>query len=80
VRPDKILREVAIDPSRRNPLGLYEPGEPEEMLGFQEGRPATRDEVVATIDARLPDLRRLAEPEGPQAVPAFERTLAGMKG
>lgn len=57
----------------------YQPfrrGEPEETLWLREGRPATRDEVMAAIDAGLTDLRRVAGAQGPEAVQAFERAHA----
>lgn len=38
-----------------------------------EGRPATRDEVVASIDSGLPILRADAEAEGSDAVADLEQ-------
>lgn len=43
---------------------LFQIGAPVEVLWFKEGRTATRDEVLASIDKGLPYLRRVAEAEG----------------
>jgi hypothetical protein len=53
---------------------LFNIGEPEEVLWFAEGRAATRDEVMASIETGLPLLR--AEEEGPEAVAALQSSLA----
>lgn len=47
---------------------LFDVGEPTETLWFAEGRPASRDEVLASIDSGLPILRDMAEQDGPDAV------------
>jgi hypothetical protein len=49
----------------RDPAGapLFDVGEPSEVLWFAEGRAATRDEVLASIDSGMPILRAEAERE-----------------
>jgi hypothetical protein len=51
-----------------NPGTLFEVGKPEHVEWYAEGRPATRQEVIDSIDGGLPKLRRLAELDGPEAV------------
>lgn len=58
---------------------LFDVGEPTEVRWFAEGRPATRDEVLASIASGLPLLARPAAEEGPEALAALERkTFAAM--
>jgi hypothetical protein len=52
---------------------LFTVGDPIETRWFAEGREATRDEVLASIDSGLPLLREPAEADGPDAVAALER-------
>ncbi|MFI6819242.1 hypothetical protein ACIBG7_43125 [Nonomuraea sp. NPDC050328] len=47
---------------------LIEVGDPSEVLWYAEGRPATREEVLAAIDSGLPTLREQAEAQGAFAV------------
>jgi len=47
-------------------------GEPVETLWFCEGRPATRAEIIHSIETGLPILRQLAQDEGPAAVKDLE--------
>ena len=47
---------------------LFNVGEPEETLWFAEGRPARREEVLASIDSGLPLLREEAEKDGAEAL------------
>lgn len=63
-------------PHREGPGLLFQIGDPVETLWFAEGRQATRDEVMASMDSGLPSLRELAEAEGMGAVRAFERMHA----
>ena len=51
---------------------LFRIGDPTETLWYAEGREATREEVVASIDSGLPALREVAEEEGPKAVAELE--------
>jgi hypothetical protein len=50
---------------------LFKIGEPERTFWFAEGRPATREEVMLSINSGLPLLR--ADEEGPKAVAELER-------
>lgn len=55
---------------------LFRLGEPEAVEWYANGRPATRNEVMASIDSGLPSLREPAEQEGPDAVKALEAAIA----
>jgi hypothetical protein len=50
---------------------LFEIGTPTSVSWWREGRFATRAEILASIDAGLPELRRVSEAEGPEAVAAL---------
>lgn len=50
---------------------LIEVGDPTDTLWFAEGRAATRDEVVASIDSGYPLLLEVAQAEGSGAVEAL---------
>ena len=52
---------------------LFDVGEPKRALWFAEGVPATREQVLASVDSGLPILREMAEDEGPSAVAELER-------
>jgi hypothetical protein len=52
---------------------LFNVGVPVETLWFTEGRPATRDEVLASIESGIHLLREEAEKEGPAAIHALEQ-------
>lgn len=58
---------------------LFRLGEPERVLWFAEGRPATREEVTRSIDSGLPLLRQPAEEEGPEAVAELNRYIERMQ-
>jgi hypothetical protein len=47
---------------------LFNVGDPVRVEFFAEGREATHDEIMASIDSGLPSLRKIAEREGPDAV------------
>jgi hypothetical protein len=47
---------------------LFNVGDPESVEFFAEGRKATRDEIMASIDSGLPILQAMAERDGPDAV------------
>lgn len=55
-----ITREWALFPDGSGGM-LIEVGEPSETLWFAEGRPATREEVEASITTGLPILQEMAE-------------------
>lgn len=52
---------------------LFTVGDPIETLWFAEGRQATREEVLASIDSGLPLLHESAEAESVEAVAALDR-------
>lgn len=52
---------------------LIKMGEPATVEWFAEGRPATRDEVEASMASGLPHLQRLADEEGPLAQAELQR-------
>ena len=58
----------------REPPVLVRVGDPTETLWYAKGRPATRDEVDASIESGLPLLR--AEEEGPDAVAELKRLVS----
>jgi hypothetical protein len=51
---------------------LFQLAPPETLLFFREGRPATRAEILDSIDSGMPTLRRLALDEGPDAERALD--------
>lgn len=51
-------------------------GEPVEVMWIAEGREATREEVMASIDGGLPELLKVAEEEGEKAMDALARMVA----
>lgn len=55
---------------------LFSVGEPVETISFAEGRPARREEVVASIDSGLPVLREEAQEDGPEAVALLDQLHA----
>lgn len=55
---------------------LFRIGRPTGVAWWAEGRPATRAEVLASIDSGLPLLREMAWQDGPDAVAALERQHA----
>jgi hypothetical protein len=52
---------------------LFNVGDPERVEFFAEGRAATRDEIMASIDSGLPILREMAERDGPDAVAELQQ-------
>ena len=52
---------------------LFEVGEPLETLWFSQGREATRQEILHSIETGLPGLLELAKEDGPAAVADLER-------
>jgi hypothetical protein len=55
-------------PGAGQPGVLFQLGDPVETLWFANGRPATRDEVMASINSGLPTLLDMAKAEGKEAV------------
>jgi len=59
---------------------LFDIGEPDSVAFYAQGRPATRAEVLASIESGLPTLREMAEADGPEAVAALdEQTAAALE-
>jgi hypothetical protein len=54
---------------------LFDIGEPTRALWYAEGRAATRDEVVASIQSGLPTLAEMAKDDGPDACAELERRV-----
>lgn len=52
---------------------LFDIGEPSKVEWIAEGRTATREEVMASIDSGLPHLREYAEQDGPDAMRELDR-------
>lgn len=52
---------------------LFSLGEAEVTSWWSQGRRATREEVMASINSGLPILQQMAEHEGPSAIAEFER-------
>lgn len=55
---------------------LFLLGEPIRWSWWHRGRPATREEILSSINSGLPLLRKLAEEEGVDAITEFERQIA----
>lgn len=51
---------------------LFKLGAPDRVFWFAEGREATREEVMASIESGYPLLKELADQEGPEALRALE--------
>jgi hypothetical protein len=47
---------------------LFRIGQPVKVQWFAQGRRATREEAIESLDSGMPFLRQLAEAEGPQAM------------
>lgn len=54
---------------------LFNLGEPVETLWFAHGRPASRDEVLASIESGFPLLRAAADVDGAEAVAMLDAQL-----
>jgi hypothetical protein len=52
---------------------LFRIGDPTRTLWFAEGRPATREEIMHSIDTGYPILMKMAESEGDKAINQLER-------
>jgi hypothetical protein len=60
---------------RDGPGVLFTPGNPESIEAYCEGRVATLDEVMHSVDTGLPILRDMAAKEGPDAVMECEKVI-----
>lgn len=52
---------------------LFRIGDPQRVEFYAEGRKATHDEIMASIDSGMPILRGMAEQDGPEAVAELEK-------
>ena len=52
---------------------LFRIGDAGRVEYFAEGRVATRDEIMASIDSGMPILREMAEQDGPEAVAELQQ-------
>lgn len=60
--------------ARKTPDGpLFTMGDPSEVLFFCAGRPATREEIMHSIDTGMPFLREMAEKQGAEALEALSQ-------
>jgi hypothetical protein len=61
---------------------LFRVGEPVEQKWFSEGRPAQREEILASLESGYPLLEAPAKEEGPKALAeldrAYKAVLAGL--
>jgi hypothetical protein len=55
---------------------LFELGAPERIEFYAEGRPATRAEILHSIETGLPLLQKIAADEGPDAEAALAKSIA----
>lgn len=55
---------------------IFRIGDPTRVDWFAEGRPATREEVLVSMESGLPALRKIADDEAPEAVWELRRMLA----
>jgi hypothetical protein len=55
---------------------LHRMGDPRGLLWFAEGQPATRPQIMASIESGLPILHEAAERDGPEGVAALEQQIA----
>jgi hypothetical protein len=65
----------SFKPYRTGGSWLIDIGPPERVHWYAEGRVATRAEIVASLDRRLPRLMEAAQAEGSEAIAALERSV-----
>jgi len=63
------------EPFREGRGYLFKVGAPSRTLWFAEGREATHDEVMASIESGLPILAEMAAKDGPEAMLALSRLV-----
>ena len=70
-----ITREYRI---MKDPGGglLFSLGEPEKLEWYARGAPATREQIMASINSGLPLLRAMAENEGSKAIEELDRCIS----
>jgi len=65
----------SYSPYRAEDSWLIRIGAPLETLWFAEGRPATREQILESLERRLPALQAIADEEGPAAQAALARQV-----
>ena len=77
---ESLMRSKPFRPLQGAPGVLFDLGAPHRVTWWQEGRPATREEVLVSLKTGLPALREVAELEGQAAIDALrlatEKALA----
>jgi hypothetical protein len=58
---------------------LFSVGDPQDVVWYREGRPATRSEVIASIDSGLPTLTQYARNESLDAIIELGRYVAAIE-
>lgn len=77
--PGVALVWITDHPVYRLHERLFDIGEPRRVRWFAHSRPATRDEVMDSIDSGYPYLRELADADGPEAVAELDALVARAK-
>ncbi len=70
-----ITKSFKVIPAPGGSEILFQIGEPVETRWFREGRTATRDEIMESINTGLPLLQEMAEAEGVIAVRHLQRLV-----
>lgn len=63
------------EPGSRGRKGLFRIGSPVKLEWYREGREASRVEIIESIESGLPNLRKMAELDGPQGMAEFRRQV-----
>lgn len=77
--PGVALVWITDHPSYTPKIGLFDIGEPLRVRWFAHSRPATREEIMESIDTGYPHLRKIADEDGPDAVAALDAQVARAK-
>jgi len=67
---------TSYEPSVSEGNVVFRIGDPVEVEFYCEGRPATRAEVMHSIDTGMPELRKVAEKQGPTALDELDHLYA----
>jgi hypothetical protein len=70
----------SFKPYRVDDSWLIRLSDPLEVTWWCEGRPATREDIMASIERRLPALRGMAQDEGPDAVETLRLQITRTMG
>lgn len=77
--PGVALVWITDHPTYQVQSRLFDIGEPLRVRWFARSRPATREEIMESIDTGYPHLRKLADEQGPDAVAALDAQVAVAK-